>query len=406
MSKNLQSKNSEKIDGHLPSPPCTTATTTTLSLKSEKEFKKEEVGSPSLNLSSSTKISFDELSNLSEVDSLIKELDESPSTHCNRPQGGTPSTRTSSWAANLATNPPPLPVTSVPSTPIMSKYRIMNSSMKISPDNNVERNDTPTSTKSAVNDGYFFHYEDSVNPFVSGVQRKFTNFASKIVNGQRLKPMSLTMNHPTSDNNSEASLTRSDISERQISRLGGALFMRNAAFDANATFPFVQRHYEIDELLDYDSDYLYDVQPADKLHIVRELALQEVSHYIERSVPLRIKQWGQNLDVIKNLLNKFSRSQPSERYNSDKLFGMPLYMIQAKNGNGNPFPKFAMDIMEYLKESAINVDGIFRRCGSKLRIAEMRKICDDLHVHDSLPEDFKTLSQVNDLSDLLKQYLR
>uniref|UniRef100_A0AC35GKL8 Rho-GAP domain-containing protein n=1 Tax=Panagrolaimus sp. PS1159 TaxID=55785 RepID=A0AC35GKL8_9BILA len=296
----------------------------------------------------------------------------------------------------------------------------MNSSMKISPDINFERNDTPTSTKSAANDGYFFHCEDSVNPFVSGVQRKFTNFASKIVNGQRLKPMSLTMNHPTSDNNSEASLTQSDISERQISRLGGALFMRNAAFDANATFPFVQRHYDvpflnrihqkpvtrIDELLDYDPDYLYDVQPADTLHIVRELALHEVSHYIERSVPLRIKQWGQNLDVIKNLLNKFSRSQPSERYNSDKLFGMPLYMIQAKNGNGNPFPKFAMDIMEYLKESAINVDGIFRRCGSKLRIAEMRKICDNLHVHDSLPEDFKSLSQVNDLSDLLKQYLR
>jgi hypothetical protein len=92
MSKSLQAKNFEKFDEHLPSPQCTPATTTTLSSKSEKEFKEEKVGSPSLDLSSSTKISIDELSNLSEVDSLIKELDEAPSTHCNRPQGGTPST--------------------------------------------------------------------------------------------------------------------------------------------------------------------------------------------------------------------------------------------------------------------------------------------------------------------------
>uniref|UniRef100_A0AC34GXZ1 Rho-GAP domain-containing protein n=1 Tax=Panagrolaimus sp. ES5 TaxID=591445 RepID=A0AC34GXZ1_9BILA len=454
MSKSLQTKlvekNEEKhhlhhLQHHLQS------SNNTFPLKSENTFK-DGSASPDL----STKVSIDELSNLSEVDSLIKELDEASSTHCNRPQGGTPKflkmddqyttnnyvsivrdiaekqtkkrskddalIRTSSWAANLATNPPPLPVTSVPSTPIMSKYRIMNSSMKISPDY-IERNDTPTSTKSADNtDGYFLHYEDSLHPFVTGVHKKFSHFASKIVNGQRLKPMSLTMNHPTSDNNSEASLTRSDIGERQFARLGGALVMRNAAFDANSTFPFIQRNYDvtfmnrsnekpitvtrIDELLEYDSDYLYDIQSADKLQLIHELALQEISTYVERSVSLRIKQWGMKLDVIRNIRNKFSRPQPPEPIIKNKLFGMPLFMVQAQNGNGCPFPKFIMDIMEYLKESAINMDGIFRRCGSQKRIQEMREICDSLSCHDSLPEELKSLNQINDLSDLLKQYLR
>lgn len=121
---------------------------------------------------------------------------------------------------------------------------------------------------------------------------------------------------------------------------------------------------------------------------------------------LRIKQWGMKLDVIRNIKNKFSRTQPTEHIIKNKLFGMPLFMIQAQNGNGCPFPRFIMDIMEYLKESAINIDGIFRRCGSQKRIQEMREICDKLDCHDPLPEEMKTLTQINDLSDLFKQYLR
>jgi hypothetical protein len=428
-----------------------------------------EKGSPSLASDPSTKVSIDELSNLSEVDSLIKELDEAAaasaasSTHSSRPQT-TPKffkmddqyttnnyvsiirniaekqtkkkfceddahSRTSSWAANLASNPPPLPVTSSPATPIMSRYRIMQSSMKISPDLSSDRNDTPTSTKSADHDGYFLHHHEDTNfpQIVSGVQRKFSHLASKFVNGQRLKPMSLTMNHPTSEN-SEASLTRSDNGERQVAKLGGALVMRNpialgALEGGNATLPLANRSFDsitflnrsrgkpftitrIDELLDYDSDYQYDIQPADKLQIVRELAIQEMSTYVERSVSLRIKQWGMKLDVIRNIKNKFTRAQQQASAIKDKLFGMPLFMVQAQMGNGCPFPKFIIDIMAYLKQSAINMDGIFRRCGAQKRIQEMKEICDVLTVHDPFPDELKTTNQINDLSDLLKLYLR
>uniref|UniRef100_A0A914XZ63 Rho-GAP domain-containing protein n=1 Tax=Panagrolaimus superbus TaxID=310955 RepID=A0A914XZ63_9BILA len=230
------------------------------------------------------------------------------------------------------------------------------------------------------------------------------------------------MNHPSSENNSEASLTRSEINERQVATLDGPLVMRNAAFYANSTCPSTPRNHDftfinrsneksitvsrIDELLNYDSDYLYDIQSADKLQIVHELAFHEILTYVERSASLRIKEWGLKLEVIQNIKNKFSRPQTSAPIVKNRLFGMPLFMIQAQNGNGCPFPKFIMDIMEYLKETAIDVDGIFRRCGSQKRIQEMREICDSLSCHDSLPEEFKTVNFINELSDLLKLYLR
>ena len=120
---------------------------------------------------------------------------------------------------------------------------------------------------------------------------------------------------------------------------------------------------------------------------------------------MRIKQWGSKFEVFKNIKNKLNKS-PSNNYRSDELFGMPLSIVQALNGSGYPFPRFVVDIIEFLKENALDMDGIFRRCGSQKRIQEMREACNFLRCDDPLPEDMKTLNQANDLSDLLKQYLR
>ena len=120
---------------------------------------------------------------------------------------------------------------------------------------------------------------------------------------------------------------------------------------------------------------------------------------------MRIKQWGSKFEVFKNIKNKLNKS-PSTNYRRNELFGMPLSMVQALNTSGYPFPRFIVDIVEFLKENALDMDGLFRRCGSQKRIQEMRDLCNALDCDDPLPEDLKTLNQANDLSDLLKQYLR
>lgn len=127
--------------------------------------------------------------------------------------------------------------------------------------------------------------------------------------------------------------------------------------------------------------------------------------YFGRPTISRFKAWKMKSDATKDLKNLIAKS--TSLYNqSDGLFGMPLYLLQALNSNGLPFPQFVVDIMEFLQSHSTEVNGIFRRCGSQKNVQEMREVCNNLNCDEHLPEKYQDLSIANDLSDLLKQYLR
>ena len=105
------------------------------------------------------------------------------------------SRRTTSWAANLPSRPPPLPTSSVPGTPILSRYRIARPILK---DN---------SSKSVDHDQYFTQSDEPM-PIMGN---KVTSILNR-PNGVKVhctKPSTLYFNsqHPPLDF-SEAKITR------------------------------------------------------------------------------------------------------------------------------------------------------------------------------------------------------
>jgi hypothetical protein len=85
---------------------------------------------------------------------------------------------------------------------------------------------------------------------------------------------------------------------------------------------------------------------------------------------------------------------------------MSLSDTQAKTVDGSSLPRFVHDIINYLDRNACSVEGVFRKNGMKSRIQEIKECCSKLEPNQQIPNYLLMESQVHDIADVLKQYLR
>lgn len=71
------------------------------------------------------------------------------------------------------------------------------------------------------------------------------------------------------------------------------------------------------------------------------------------------------------LVNKFiKKGSKSPDYSDKKVFGVPLSVILQRTGQ--PLPQCILHAMRYLRKTASDAPGIFRKSGVKSRIQKLR----------------------------------
>lgn len=92
------------------------------------------------------------------------------------------------------------------------------------------------------------------------------------------------------------------------------------------------------------------------------------------------------------------------------MFGVPLSVIVQRTGESLPKPVLAA--MHYLRQSALDQVGLFRKSGVRSRIAKLKELCETWAGHSSTgpsidddPVDFSQ-HQPYDVADMIKQYFR
>ncbi|ULU01622.1 hypothetical protein L3Y34_001736 [Caenorhabditis briggsae] len=104
---------------------------------------------------------------------------------------------------------------------------------------------------------------------------------------------------------------------------------------------------------------------------------------------------------------KINDGQKNQKDNEDgAVFGVGLDVIFQKTGYFLPRP--ILEVMKFLRNIAPETVGIFRKNGVKSRIAELRSIIESYSGNTDVfvGENILDSTQVHDVADLLKQYLR
>jgi len=89
--------------------------------------------------------------------------------------------------------------------------------------------------------------------------------------------------------------------------------------------------------------------------------------------------------------------------NAEKaVFGLPLKTLLSRPDHKDlAIPKFVQDAINVLRETSLDLDGIFRESGNQLDIAEMRSVIDSGEV-----VDMKATDSMHNITGLLKLYFR
>ncbi|CAE1227454.1 DLC [Acanthosepion pharaonis] len=99
------------------------------------------------------------------------------------------------------------------------------------------------------------------------------------------------------------------------------------------------------------------------------------------------------------LVPRFIKKTKVPDYKDKKVFGVPL--METLRRTGQPLPQCILYAMRYLRKTAKDADGIFRKSGVKSRIQKLRE---QIEANSDLV-DFSDM-QAYDIADLTKQYFR
>uniref|UniRef100_A0AC34Q5H6 Rho-GAP domain-containing protein n=1 Tax=Panagrolaimus sp. JU765 TaxID=591449 RepID=A0AC34Q5H6_9BILA len=316
-----------------------------------------------------------------------------------------PLAKTTSWTSP-PTRPPPHTASSMPGTPVLSRYKRktddLDVTLPIGDDGELFSN---YDEKIKIMDRSSKEVPSKIMSTSLTLQRPTSIFPEARYTVANKRRQGLVMENPLMNMSSPSSGLMDSFSSLDV---GSTLLQSSGIFDDLSSENLDDGPISttrIDDLLDCSRKFLYHVQPCEKIDYAREKAYQKLTTFLGRPTISRFKAWKIKSDTTKDLKNLIPKHVTT--YDpSNGLFGMPLHLIQAASSDGLPFPQFVVDILGFLRANATEVNGIFRRCGSQKNVHEMREICNKLNCDEHLPDKYKDLSLANDLSDLLKQYLR
>ncbi|KAL5011439.1 hypothetical protein ScPMuIL_009990 [Solemya velum] len=126
--------------------------------------------------------------------------------------------------------------------------------------------------------------------------------------------------------------------------------------------------------------------------VLRKLSLLKLTTLIEKYSPANRSGWNWSIP-------RFLKRHKTPDYFDKNVFGVPLYTVLQRTGQA--LPQCMLHAMRYLRKTAVDAVGIFRKSGVRSRIQKLRN---DVEA-DQAQVNFEEL-QAYDVADLLKQYFR
>ncbi|XP_013792584.2 uncharacterized protein LOC106476469, partial [Limulus polyphemus] len=131
---------------------------------------------------------------------------------------------------------------------------------------------------------------------------------------------------------------------------------------------------------------------ACQLMKLRKLSLLKLTSLMEKYNPTSRTGWNWGVP-------NFIRKIRTPDYKDKVVFGVPLFMILQRTGQ--PLPPSIQVAIRYLRKTAVNAIGLFRKSGVRSRIQKLRNL------NDSNPGNMSYENQqAYDVADMLKQYFR
>ncbi|XP_029644059.1 rho GTPase-activating protein 7 isoform X2 [Octopus sinensis] len=129
-----------------------------------------------------------------------------------------------------------------------------------------------------------------------------------------------------------------------------------------------------------------------QIHKLQSVCMLTITTLMEKFSPANRSGWNWTV-------SRFIKKVKEPDYKDKKVFGVPL--IETLRRSGQPVPQCILYAMKYLRSTAKDADGIFRRSGVKSRIQNIRE---QIELNTEMVA-FTSL-QSYDVADLTKQYFR
>lgn len=131
---------------------------------------------------------------------------------------------------------------------------------------------------------------------------------------------------------------------------------------------------------------------APQILVLRKLSLLKLTTLMEKFSPSSRTGWSWGVP-------KFIRRICTPDYRDKVVFGVPLLLILQRTGQ--PLPVSIQAAIHYLKKTALDSTGLFRKSGVRSRIQKLRNL------NENSPDDISYEDQqAYDVADMLKQYFR
>ncbi|XP_077984954.1 rho GTPase-activating protein 7-like isoform X2 [Glandiceps talaboti] len=133
---------------------------------------------------------------------------------------------------------------------------------------------------------------------------------------------------------------------------------------------------------------------AGQIMVLRKLSLLKLTAMMER-YSVSNRSWSGWIKVMP----RFMRRIKTPDYKEKCVFGVPLSVTLQRTGQ--PLPQTILHAMRYLRKTAPEAVGIFRKPGVRTRIQQLKKNCEMNQDHS----DYEGM-MAYDVADMLKQYFR
>lgn len=180
------------------------------------------------------------------------------------------------------------------------------------------------------------------------------------------------------------------VSERRDSGVGSSLTRPGNGSPSSQSFPW-HCFTSANEQLSCVSGQRYDQLSASQLLVLRKLAMLRLTALMERFSPPYRSGWGWAVP-------KFIKRMRAPDYKDKAVFGVPLSVSLQRTGHA--LPPSIQGAMDFLRKSASDSTGLFRKSGVRSRIQKLRSL------HESSTTVNYEPHQAYDVADLLKQYFR
>ncbi|UMM24269.1 hypothetical protein L5515_004581 [Caenorhabditis briggsae] len=280
---------------------------------------------------------------------------------------------------------------------------------------------------SMYNDGYYTH---EIKPAlqrhhnISKPENLKVNTEKIEVLSSSDEPIGRTTLTKRSDSGLGSSLSRSP-SGPHTQRIRQSLLPYSNATSAGISSAYSCCSWESSAKLSDEQPFFAEIELArsiDSLNLIEMTRLRKTAYLrlcstLERNIEGKVNLTDPDQDelpskhvwsvhrLIKRM--KINDGQKNQKDNEDgAVFGVGLDVIFQKTGYFLPRP--ILEVMKFLRNIAPETVGIFRKNGVKSRIAELRSIIESYSGNTDVfvGENILDSTQVHDVADLLKQYLR